>query len=66
MTVEDFKKLADQVREVSGGIPIGFKLSSQHIEDDIEFSVQASADYIILDARSGKGYDHVTLIITGG
>ena len=95
-TVEDFKKLADRVREVSGGIPIGFKLSAQHIEDDIEFAVQASADYIILDGRGGgtgaaplifrdnisvptipalararyyldsKGYDHVTLIITGG
>ncbi len=52
-TVEDFKKLADQVREITGGIPIGFKLSAQHIEDDIEFAVQASADYIILDGRGG-------------
>jgi glutamate synthase domain-containing protein 2 len=30
-TVEDFKKLANEVREVTGGIPIGFKLSAQHI-----------------------------------
>ena len=49
----DFKHLADQVREASGGIPIGFKLSAQHIEDDIDFALKASADYIILDGRGG-------------
>jgi glutamate synthase domain-containing protein 2 len=52
-TVDDFKKFADKVREVTGGIPIGFKLSAQHIEEDIEFAVKASADYIILDGRGG-------------
>ena len=51
--MEDFKRFADRVREVTGGIPIGFKLSAQHIEEDIEFAVQASADYIILDGRGG-------------
>jgi len=49
----DFRKLADEVRERSGGIPIGFKLSAQHIEDDIDFALEASADYIILDGRGG-------------
>ncbi len=52
-TVEDFKKFADRVREVTGGIPIGFKLSANHIEQDIQFAVDASADYIILDGRGG-------------
>lgn len=96
VTVKDFKEFSDRVREVTGGIPIGFKLSAQHIEDDMEFAVQAGADYIILDGRGGgtgaaplifrnnisvptipalararkflddKGYDHVSLIITGG
>jgi glutamate synthase domain-containing protein 2 len=33
-TVEDFKQFADRVREVTGGIPIGFKLSANHIEED--------------------------------
>ena len=95
-TVEDYKKFSNQVRKITGGIPIGFKLSAQHIEEDIEFAVQATADYIILDGRGGgtgaapllfrdnisvptipalararkyldeKGYNHVTLIITGG
>lgn len=52
-TAEDFKNFADRVREVSGGIPIGFKLSANHIEEDIQFALDASADYIILDGRGG-------------
>lgn len=52
-TVEDYRRLADEVRERSGGIPIGFKLSANHIEDDIDFSLAAGADYIILDGRGG-------------
>ena len=49
----DFRRFADRVREVSGGIPVGFKLSANHIERDIEFALQASADYLILDGRGG-------------
>ena len=52
-TVADYRKLSDRVREISGGIPIGFKLSANHIEADIEFALEASADYIILDGRGG-------------
>ena len=52
-TPADFKRIADEVRERSGGIPIGFKLSANHIEDDIDFALEASADYIILDGRGG-------------
>jgi glutamate synthase domain-containing protein 2 len=52
-TVEDFKKFADRVREITGGIPIGFKLSANHIEEDIQFALDASADYILLDGRGG-------------
>lgn len=53
-TVEDFARFADRVRELTGGIPVGFKLSAQHIEKDIEFAVRAGADYIILDGRGGS------------
>ena len=52
-TTDDYRAVADQVREASGGIPIGFKLSAQHIEADIDFALEASADYIILDGRGG-------------
>jgi len=50
---DDFRALADGVRAATGGIPIGFKLSAQHIEDDIDFALESSADYIILDGRGG-------------
>ena len=50
---EDFRRVADQVREATGGIPIGFKMSAQHIEDDIDFALEVGVDYIILDGRGG-------------
>lgn len=52
-TTKEFKHFADRVREITGGAPVGFKLSANHIERDIEFALQASADYIILDGRGG-------------
>ena len=52
-TAKDFKNFANKVREITGGIPIGFKLSANHIEEDIQFALDASADYIILDGRGG-------------
>jgi len=52
-TVADFREAAGEVRDATGGIPIGFKLSAQHIEDDIDFALEVGADYIILDGRGG-------------
>lgn len=52
-TPDDFTAVADRVREVGGGIPVGFKLSAQHVEDDIDFALEAGADYLILDGRGG-------------
>jgi glutamate synthase domain-containing protein 2 len=49
----DFRAVADKVRDLSGGIPIGFKLSANHIEADIDFALEASTDYVILDGRGG-------------
>jgi len=52
-TVEDFARFADRVRDISGGIPVGMKLSANHIEDDIKFALDTGVDYIILDGRGG-------------
>lgn len=52
-TAEDFKKVANEVREKTGGIPIGFKLAASHIEADIDFALKVGVDYIILDGRGG-------------
>lgn len=52
-TPDDFRRFADGVREVTGGIPIGMKMSAQHIEEDLDFALEAGVDYIILDGRGG-------------
>ena len=49
----DFREFADKVREVTGGIPIGFKLSAQHVEEDLDAALRVGVDYIILDGRGG-------------
>jgi len=53
VSVEDFRRFGDRVREISGGIPIGFKLSANHVERDVQFALDAGADYVILDGRGG-------------
>ncbi len=52
-SVSDFRRIADEVRERTGGIPVGFKMSAQHIEKDIDFALAVGVDYIILDGRGG-------------
>lgn len=49
----DFREFATEVRERTGGIPVGFKLSAQHIEKDIDAALEIGVDYIILDGRGG-------------
>ena len=53
LTVQDFADFANEVRSKTGGIPIGFKIAASHLEQDIDFALEAGADYIILDGRGG-------------
>ena len=46
-------EFAAEVRAQTGGIPIGYKLSAQHIEKDIDAALAIGVDYIILDGRGG-------------
>ncbi len=50
---EDFRNFAAEVREATGGIPIGFKLSAQHIEEDLDAALRIGVDYVIVDGRGG-------------
>ena len=52
-SVRDFRDLADDVRAAGDGIPIGAKLSAQHIEADLETALEIGVDYVILDGRGG-------------
>ncbi|MCY4289457.1 MAG: glutamate synthase-related protein [Aestuariivita sp.] len=51
--VSQIKAFADEVRDRTGGIPIGYKLSAQNIEKDIEAALSVGVDYVILDGRGG-------------
>ena len=53
LTAKDFADFANEVRKQTGGIPIGFKIAASHVENDIDFALEAGADYIILDGRGG-------------
>jgi glutamate synthase domain-containing protein 2 len=52
-TPSQIQEFADEVRDRTGGIPIGYKLSAQHIEKDIDAALEIGVDYIILDGRGG-------------
>lgn len=53
VTTDDFARVAEDVRAASGGIPIGVKLSAQHIERDLDAALDIGVDYVILDGRGG-------------
>jgi len=52
-SLSPYKDFAAEVREKTGGVPVGFKLSAQHIEKDIDAALEIGCDYIILDGRGG-------------
>ena len=52
-SLDDYRRFADEVREISGGIPVGYKMSAQHIERDIDAALDVGVDYLILDGRGG-------------
>ncbi|MGN7470628.1 FMN-binding glutamate synthase family protein [Brevibacillus sp. SAFN-007a] len=53
---QDLRKLVDQLRELTGGVPIGVKLcASGKVEADLEVAIQAGVDFISMDGGQG-GY----------
>ena len=51
--VGQIREFAAMIKEETGGIPVGYKLSAQHIESDIDAALEVGCDYIILDGRGG-------------
>ena len=49
----DLLELVTELRERSGGRPIGIKVAAGHIEKDLEFALFAKPDFITLDGRPG-------------
>ncbi|MBQ3736427.1 MAG: alpha-hydroxy-acid oxidizing protein [Candidatus Methanomethylophilaceae archaeon] len=50
---EDMRKLVDELRERSGGKPIGIKIAAGNIEGDLEFISKTGCDFITIDGRGG-------------
>ena len=48
--IRDF---VDEARDRTGGAPIGYKMSAQHIERDLDAALEIGVDYVILDGRGG-------------
>jgi len=49
----DLKRKVDELRDLSGGRPIGIKFAAGHIEADLEFALSAGPDFITIDGRAG-------------
>ncbi|OUN01578.1 MAG: hypothetical protein BAA04_01065 [Firmicutes bacterium ZCTH02-B6] len=62
-----FKAMVDELREASGGAPIGLKFAASRIEEDCEVAIQAGVDFITIDGAQGGsgGGREVTINNTG-
>lgn len=52
-TLGEIAEFVAWVKERSGGIPVGAKLSAQHVEADLDAALNLGVDYVILDGRGG-------------
>mgnify|MGYP002508385460 CR=1 FL=1 len=62
-TKEDLRTLVKNLRDCSGGRPIGIKIAAGKIEKDLAYCVYAEPDFITIDGRglppTGHEYSHV-------
>jgi len=52
-TREDLRRKVDELRELSGGLPIGIKFAAGDVEADLEFALSAGPDFVTIDGRAG-------------
>lgn len=50
---EDLKRIVDELKERTGGKPVGVKIAANEIEKDLAWVKVADPDYITLDGRGG-------------
>ncbi len=62
-----FRRLVDQLREASGGVPVGLKFAASRIEDDLDVAIDAGVDFVTVDGAQGGtgGGKEVTINNTG-
>lgn len=56
-TLDDFKELVKELRNITGGVPIGAKMGAGgKIEDDIDALLEIGVDYIAVDGGQAATY----------
>ncbi len=58
----DLRRRIEELRELSGGLPVGVKFAAGDVEADLEFAVAAGADFVTIDGRAGSTGAAVKLI----
>ncbi|MFS8640354.1 MAG: FMN-binding glutamate synthase family protein [Symbiobacteriaceae bacterium] len=56
---EDLRRLVDELRQLTGGVPIGVKVCAGDLEADLRAAVAAGVDFVTIDGAkgsTGKGY----------
>jgi glutamate synthase domain-containing protein 2/rubredoxin len=61
-TPDDLERTVAELREISGGRPIGVKIAAGRVEADLEFALAAEPDFITIDGRPGGTGAAVKLI----
>ncbi len=51
---QDWLKLMEYLRNLSGGVPIGIKIVASKIEEDLEAALEYKPDFITIDCRGGS------------
>ncbi|MGE5509067.1 MAG: FMN-binding glutamate synthase family protein [Chitinophagales bacterium] len=62
-TVDDLRQLIGELRELTGGVPVGVKLSAgAHLEDDLALVAEAGADFVTVGgAQAGTWQSPLSL-----
>lgn len=50
---EDLKDYVSQLKDITGGKPIGIKFAAGHVEGDLDYALFAEPDFITIDGRGG-------------
>ena len=51
--IQDLVKRVQRIREITDGVPIGIKIATSHLEQDLGMVLMADPDFITIDCRGG-------------
>lgn len=52
-SVADLRRRVEEIRQLTGGVPVGIKLVAGHLERDLAAALEAGADWITVDGLGG-------------